>query len=125
MLRLQNNGLPNNGLPNNGLQNKGLQNNTVRVVVKQVQDGDDHIDYPLLDDVGLGSRLDYTITDRGDGTMTFVATHNGVTRRADAPVPEEFRGATVRFQAGDYQQADTSEGPQDGGRVVFHRLSQQ
>ncbi|HTK64463.1 MAG TPA: polysaccharide lyase family 7 protein [Pseudonocardia sp.] len=102
-----------------------VQDNALRVVVKQVQDGDAHIDYPLLDGVGLNSSIDYTITDRGDGTMTFAATGNGVTRQAEAPVPAAFRGATVRFQAGDYQQADASAGPQDGGRVVFHRLTQQ
>ena len=34
-------------------------------------------------------------------------------------------GATVRFQAGDYQQANTSHGPQDGARVSFHHLSEQ
>jgi hypothetical protein len=31
----------------------------------------------------------------------------------------------VRFQAGDYQQADASSGMQDGGRVAFQRLSQE
>jgi len=31
----------------------------------------------------------------------------------------------VRFQAGDYQQADASDGAKDGGRVDFQRLSQE
>jgi hypothetical protein len=101
-----------------------VQDNELRVVVKQVQDGDDLINYPLLDDVGLNTRIDYAITDEGNGDMTFSATANGVTREATAPVPAEFRGATVRFQAGDYQQANASGGPQDGGRVVFHQLAQ-
>jgi hypothetical protein len=102
-----------------------LQNDQLRVVVKQVQDGDDLINYPLLDGVGVNTRIDYAITDRGDGDMTFSATANGVTREVSAPVPVEFRGATVRFQAGDYQQANTSGGPEDGARVIFHQLEQQ
>jgi hypothetical protein len=102
-----------------------IQKNQLRVVVKQVQDGDDLINYPLLDNVGLNSRIDYTIIDQGDGTMTFSATNNGTTRQASALVPAAFRGATVRFQAGDYQQANNSAGTQDGGRVVFSQLAQQ
>lgn len=102
-----------------------VQNDKLRVVVKQLQDGDELINYPLLDEVGLNSRIDYTIADLGDGDMTFSATVNGVTGQATAPVPAAFRGVTVRFQAGDYQQANRSAGPHDGGRVVFHRLSQE
>jgi hypothetical protein len=102
-----------------------VQNNALRVVVKQVQDGDQLINYPLLDGVGLNSPISYTITDHGDGTMTFSATNNGVTHQAVAPVPAAFHDATVRFQAGDYQQSNTSHGPQDGARVVFHQLTQQ
>jgi hypothetical protein len=102
-----------------------VEKEQLKVVVKQVQDGDDHIDYPLLDGVGLNTPIDYTITDRGDGTMTFSATVDGDTREATAPVPDEFRGATVRFQAGDYQQSNDPGGPDDGGRVVFDRLTQQ
>jgi len=56
--------------------------------------------------------------------MSFSATNNGITGQAGAPVPAAFHGATVRFQAGDYQQANASGGPQDGGRVIFHRLAQ-
>ena len=102
-----------------------VQNDRLRVVVKQVQDGDTLINYPLLDHVGLNSQIDYTITDSGDGSMTFSATADGLTGRAVAPVPQPFQGATVRFQAGDYQQADESTGTQDGGRVEFQRLSQE
>ena len=102
-----------------------IQKNQLRVVVKQVQDGDDLINYRLLDNVGLNSRIDYTITDLGNGAMTFTATNNGITGQATAPVPAEFHDATVRFQAGDYQQANASSGTQDGGRVIFHRLIQQ
>lgn len=101
-----------------------IQKGRLRVVVKQVQDGDDLVDYPLLDKVGLGSRIDYTITDLGNGSMTFSATDNGTTRQATAPVPDAFHGATVRFQAGDYQQANQSAGAQDGARVIFHQLAE-
>jgi hypothetical protein len=101
------------------------QQGRVRVAVKQVQDGDDVINYPLLDGVKVGDTFDYTITDTGDGSMAFTATEDGLTHRAVAPVPAAFTGATVRFQAGDYQQADTPGGADDGGRVTFHRLTQQ
>ncbi|HEX4358290.1 MAG TPA: polysaccharide lyase family 7 protein [Pseudonocardia sp.] len=102
-----------------------VQDNKLRVVVKQVGKGKKLINYPLLDNVGLNSQLDYTITDLGNGSMTFSATYNGETRQTTAPVPAKFVGKTVRFQAGDYQQADDPGGPQDGGRVLFHRLAQQ
>lgn len=102
-----------------------VQDNKLRVVVKQVGKGSELINYPLLDNVGLNSPLDYTITDLGNGSMTFSATFNGQTRQTTAPVPAKFLGKTVRFQAGDYQQANDSAGPNDGGRVVFHRLAQQ
>lgn len=101
------------------------QQGRVRVVVKQVQDGDDLINYPLLDGVTVGDTFDYSITDNGDGNMVFTATMGGVSHRSVAPVPAPFKGATVRFQAGDYQQADTPGGADDGGRVTFHELSQQ
>lgn len=102
-----------------------IQKNQLRVVVKQVQDGDDLINYPLLNNVGLNSPISYTIADLGNGTMSFSATNNGITSQATAPIPAEFHDATVRFQAGDYQQANASAGPQDGGRVIFHRIVQQ
>ena len=102
-----------------------VQDNKLRVVVKQVGKDKKVINYPLLDNVGLNAPLDYTITDLGNGSMTFSATYNGQTRQATAPVPPRFIGQTVRFQARDCQQADESKGPQDGGRVLFHRLAQQ
>ena len=102
-----------------------VQDNKLRVVVKQVGKGKKLINYPLLDKVGLNSPIDYTITDLGNGTMTFSATYNGETRQTTAPIPARFLGKTVRFQAGDYQQASESHGPQDGARVLFHRLAQQ
>jgi hypothetical protein len=57
--------------------------------------------------------------------MVFTAIKDGLTRRTVAPIPAEFTGATVRFQAGDYQQANTPGSADDGGRVTFHRLAQQ
>jgi len=78
-----------------------------------------------LDNVGLDNQLNYTISDLGNGSMVFSATYNGQTRQVTAPVPAKFLGETVRFQAGDYQQANDSAGPEDGARVVFHRLAQQ
>jgi hypothetical protein len=101
-----------------------VQDNKLRVVVKQEGKGKKLINYPLLDNVGLNAPLDYTITDLGNGQMTFSATYNGQTRQVTAPVPPRFVGQTVRFQAGDYQQADESHGPSDGGRVVFQRLAE-
>jgi hypothetical protein len=93
-------------------------------VVKQVQKGTERIYYPLLTDVPMNARFDYSITDRGDGTMVFTASWNGVTKEAVAPVPAAFKGANVRFQAGDYQQSDKPGGDGDGGRVTFHTLTQ-
>jgi hypothetical protein len=101
------------------------QQGRVRVVVKQVQDGDDLINYPLLDGVKVGDTFAYSITDDGDGSLTFTGTMDGTTRKSVAPVPAPFQGATVRFQAGDYQQAFTPRGADDGGRVTFHELRQQ
>jgi hypothetical protein len=100
------------------------QNHGVIVVVKQVQDGNDHINYQLLDNVPLNSTFTYAITDQGNGNLLFSATMGARSLQTVAPIPPEFRNATVRFQAGDYQQADDGQGPQDGGRVIFHGLEQ-
>jgi hypothetical protein len=100
-------------------------NGTVRAVVKQEQSGQAHTDIPLLTDVGLGTRFDYTITDGGDGTVGVTATANGRTARGQAPVPAAFSGATVRFQAGAYQQAPSSDSApeSDGARVTFSAIT--
>jgi hypothetical protein len=100
------------------------QENGVKVVVKQVQDGEDHINYPLLNNVALNTRFDFTIIDLGNGNLGFTGTMGGQTQNLTVPIPAEFKGATVRFQAGDYQQADDPAGGQDGGRVVFHSLTE-
>ena len=98
------------------------QDGQLRVVVKQTQSGSDSAKYPLIDNLPVGQRLDYSISDTGDGNMVCTATWASATRTVTIPIPAVFKNATVRFQAGDYQQADDPGGPQDGGRVIFHRL---
>jgi hypothetical protein len=100
------------------------EGNQVFVVVKQVQDGNEHINYPLLNNVALNTQFDFTITDQGNGKLAFSATRGAETGRVEVPVPVQFTGRTVRFQAGDYQQANDPAGSQDGGRVIFHRLDE-
>ena len=98
----------------------------LKVVVKQAQAGSAAKDYPLTSNVPLGAPFDIGITDNGDGTMTFTANHDGDTPEATAPVPAAFSGATVRFQAGAYQQAvsaGTTAAPDDGAKVTFSALT--
>ena len=52
------------------------------------------------------------------------ASHGGTTREATAEVPDAFRGEPVRFQVGDYQQAESATGADDGGRVTFSSIAQ-
>ncbi len=97
----------------------------VVVVVKQTRTGPDSARLPLLTDVPLGARFDFTIADNGDGSVTFTATRDGRTATAGTAVPAAFRGASVRFQAGAYQQADSTGGrgaSDDGARITFHSL---
>ena len=78
---------------------------------------------PLLTDVPLGTPFTYSISDDGNGTLTFTATADGRTASGTATVPAAFNGAPVRFQAGDYQQAESKGGgADDGARVTFHAL---
>ena len=115
---------------------------TLTVVVKQQLTGPEAVRHPLLTGIPLGEPFDYSITDNGDGRLTFSADHAGRPARAEAPVPAAFTGATVRFQVGAYQQATaptqagqtqptpihvvpTQAGPTqdaDGARVLFHSL---
>ncbi|MBV9922907.1 MAG: polysaccharide lyase family 7 protein [Pseudonocardia sp.] len=98
----------------------------IAVVVKHQQSGPDATSVPLLTGVPLGRPIDFTISDNGDGSLTFTATADGRTATASVPVPEAFRRAPVRFQAGAYQQADSttdSAGSDDGARVTFHTLT--
>src|SRR5882757_10160234 len=96
----------------------------LRVVVKQKQKASDLQSYPLLTGVPLNARFDIAISDIGNGQMTFSATYNGQTQQASSPVPDKFHDETVRFQVGDYQQADNSKGANDGGKVTFYQISE-
>jgi hypothetical protein len=96
----------------------------IEAEVKQKQKGDEKQSFPLLSGVPLNERFDFTITDDGNGSMTISATHNGQTQQATATVPEEFQGETVRFQVGDYQQAESAQGDDDGGRVTFYAIDE-
>jgi hypothetical protein len=98
----------------------------LRVVVKKKQSGSDSEKYPLLSQLPLGTWFDYSITDNGDGNLTFAAARFGDTRQVTVSIPEPFRGATVRFQAGDYQQGDPEPAScaNDGGLVTFAGLLQ-
>jgi Alginate lyase len=120
---------------------------TIKAVVKQGQSGPTSNKYPLVSGVPLGGRFDYTISDTGDGNVVCTATSGSTTRSATIPIPAAFKGATVRFQAGDYQQADSTgsaskdadssgadssdissaaagSSGQDGGRVTFFSLTE-
>lgn len=97
----------------------------IRVVVKQKRSGQEAQSFTLLTGVPLNERFDFSISDLGDGTLAFSAGYAGNTKQATAQVPEAFHGATVRFQVGDYQQADSAQGENDGGKVTFYRIDQQ
>ena len=100
------------------------QDGAIKVKVKQVQEGDNQQNYTLLRGVPLNSRFDFEISDLGDGRLAFSATQGNRTEEVVTAVPATFSGVRVRFQAGNYQQADRPDGPDDGGRVTFHRLVQ-
>ncbi|GAA5136209.1 polysaccharide lyase family 7 protein [Pseudonocardia adelaidensis] len=100
------------------------RNGDIEAEVKQKQKGDEKQTFPLLSGVPLNERFDFTISDDGNGSMTLSATHAGTTQQATAQVPEEFRGETVRFQVGDYQQAESAQGDDDGGRVTFYAINE-
>src|SRR5689334_12588651 len=68
-------------------------NGKIDVVVKQQQSGPSGVTVPLLTNVPLGTRFAFSISDDGNGTLTFTAT-------GTAAVPAPFNGAPVRFQAG-------------------------
>jgi hypothetical protein len=98
---------------------------TIDVVVKQQRSGAAGTQVPLRTGVPLGTPFTFSISDDGNGTLTFTATANGHTASGTAPVPAAFAGAPVRFQAGDYQQADSASGgpADDGARLTFHALT--
>lgn len=96
----------------------------IRVVVKQKRKGSESQSYPLLTGVPLNQRFDFTLSDLGNGTMTFAASYNGNAQQATSPVPDQFRDETVRFQVGCYQQAEDPKSDQDGGRVTFYQINE-
>jgi hypothetical protein len=100
-------------------------NGAVKAVVKQEQSGGAHTDLPLLTAVPLGAPFEYSITDGGDGNLTVTATFQGQTQSASTPVPAAFSGASVRFQAGAYQQAPSAgntAAADDGALVTFSAI---
>jgi Alginate lyase len=100
-------------------------NGAVKAVVKQEQSGDAHTDLPLLPAVPLEAPFEYSITDGGAGNLTVTATFQGQTQSASTPVPAAFSGASVRFQAGAYQQAPSAgntAAADDGARVTFSAI---
>lgn len=100
------------------------QRGQVYVSVKQVQKGSKTTNYPLANGVPLNTPFDFGISDMGNGNLVFSITRNGRILRVPAVVPAVFKGATVRFQAGSYQQSDKPAGPLDGGKVTFHKLAE-
>ena len=97
-------------------------NGTLRAAVKQVLQGPTSNSYPLLTGVPLGSTFSYTISDLGTGNVTISVSWNGKSGSKTVPIPSVFRGQTVRFQAGAYQQGEQSAGSTDGARLTFHSL---
>ncbi|HEX4246961.1 MAG TPA: polysaccharide lyase family 7 protein [Pseudonocardia sp.] len=95
---------------------------TIKVVVKEAQSGSTSDKYPLITGVPLGARFSYTISDLGNGNLVFSASYGTNTRSVTTQIPQPFRGATVRFQAGAYQQGDSSSGATDGARLTFYTL---
>jgi Alginate lyase len=97
----------------------------ITVVIKQQQSGAAAQKLTLLSDVALGARFDYSLADNGDGTLTFTADDGAQHASLYAPLPDAFRGATVRFQAGAYEQGLAGHGAQadDGARLTFSALT--
>lgn len=95
------------------------------VVIKQQQSGSAAQRLTLLSDVALGAHFDYSLTDNGDGSLTFTAADGPRHASLNAPLPPSFRGATVRFQAGAYQQGLSGHGATagDGARLSFSALT--
>ena len=96
----------------------------LRVVVKERQSGSTSDNYPLLSGLPLGARFGYTISDTGDGNVTVAASYGSQHPKITAPIPTAFRNATVRFQAGAYQQGEKSSGAEDGARIIFYSLTE-
>lgn len=114
--------------PFRAVRHAALQAETIKVVVKQEQSGSDAQDVTLLSGVPVGARFDYGIRDNGDGSLTFTARYGSRSASADEPLPDAFRDATVRFQAGAYQQGNSTDttdtADDDGARVTFYTLEE-
>jgi Alginate lyase len=97
----------------------------IKVVVKQAQSGSASQDYVLADSVPLNTPFTFRLSDNGNGTLTFGLDAAGQTKTATAPVPPAFAKATVRFQVGAYQQAESTDGAaaDDGARVTFTKIA--
>jgi Alginate lyase len=97
----------------------------ITVVVKQQQSGAAAQRLNLLSDVALAARFDYSLTDNGDGSLTFTADEGSRHASLNARLPDAFRGASVRFQAGAYQQGHSGHGAgaEDGARLTFFALN--
>jgi len=99
----------------------------LRVVVKKSQSGASSDKFPLLSRIPLGGWFEYSISDNGDGTLTVTASHGPDSQHVTVPIPPAFRGATVRFQAGNYQQGVSDPSGctgLDGAMVTFAALRQ-
>ncbi|MFB7667985.1 polysaccharide lyase family 7 protein [Kitasatospora sp. NPDC056138] len=94
----------------------------IRVTVKEASDRSTV--YKLVGGVPLDTAFSYTLSDNGNGTLTFTArVGTGSTVRKTVPVPSAYRGMQVRFAAGDYEQATEALPYGDGGRVILDRLT--
>jgi alginate lyase len=95
----------------------------IKVVVKQEHSGSAAEDYLLADDVPLNTPFTFRLSDDGNGLLTFGLDAQGQTKTATAQVPPAFAGATVRFQVGAYQQAESADAADDGARVTFTKIT--
>lgn len=76
----------------------------VDVIVKQ-SDTSIATQVPLLTGVLLGDPIGFTLSDDGDGRLTFMATNDGHTATVDTPLPPFFACKQVHVRTGAYQQA--------------------
>jgi len=58
-----------------------------------------------------------------NGNLVFSASYGASNRSITTAIPQPFRGATVRFQAGAYQQGESSSGATDGARITFYHAA--
>jgi hypothetical protein len=81
-------------------------------------------DDTLLTNVPLNAAFSYKIVDNGNGTLDIGGSYGSQHTSYTVPVPSAQDGASGHFSAGDYQQGTTSEGTNDGGKVLFTALTQ-